>query len=215
MTAEYIAPTSAEIEEIKQGKRETINRVYMANYEFIKRLARGYCNAVRRYSEYLDFAHEVYLNFEKLSFENVRYFVQRVKNIFRLYRIGGKRKEEQLRFSKCGVEMYTLDTPFDNSEDESFVDSIASNFDITEEIEPRPDYSEKIFNYLCGYLAKEQKRVFTEVFWTGKTIAEIAETLNKKASTTGRTREEVFKKFRKNADSIKKWLYETGYYVTA
>ena len=59
MTAEYIAPTPAEIEEIKQGKRETINRVYMANYEFIKRRARGYCNAVQRYSEYLDFAHEV------------------------------------------------------------------------------------------------------------------------------------------------------------
>lgn len=215
MKVEYIAPTHAEIGEIKQGNRDIINRVYMANYELIKRLARGYCNAVRRYDEYLDFTHEVYLNFEKLNFENARFFVNTVKNVFRLFRIGGKHKEEQLRFSKCGVEMYTLDTPFDNSDDEFFIDTVVSNFDVIEELEPRPDYSEKLFNYLCGYLAKEQKRVFTEIFWTGKTIAEIAETLNKNPSTTGRTREEIFKKFRKNAHSLKNWLYEIGYYATA
>ena len=40
MKAEYIAPTPAEVKEIKHGNRETINRLYTANYAYITMLAK-------------------------------------------------------------------------------------------------------------------------------------------------------------------------------
>ena len=57
-------PTLSETKLIHSGDRDLINRYYLANYELIKALARGYCRAVNRYSECMDFAHEVYLNFD-------------------------------------------------------------------------------------------------------------------------------------------------------
>ena len=49
MKADYIAPAPAEIEKIKHGDRETINRYYLANYKYIQRIAKSYCRRTNYY----------------------------------------------------------------------------------------------------------------------------------------------------------------------
>lgn len=217
MKAEYIAPTPAEVKEIKHGNRETINRLYTANYAYITMLAKRYCARVCVFHDWQDLTQEVYLHFDKIDFDSPAYFGHCVYKIFSNYRYGGQRKRQQLKGSKCGEEYYVLDKPIDGEEKEftTIGESLASDFDVIAEIEPRPDVSESLFNYLCGYLAREQKRVFTPFYWTGKTYNEIARELGKNPRTVKRTREEIFKKLRNNADSLKSWLYEVGYYESA
>ena len=70
MRAEYIAPTPAEIEEIKHGNRETINRLYSANYPFILTICKAYCrNAEIKNTLWEDMAQECYLYFEKFELQ--------------------------------------------------------------------------------------------------------------------------------------------------
>lgn len=217
MKAEYIAPTLAEVDEIKHGNRATINRLYTANYAYITMLAKRYCSRVQVFHDWQDLAQEVYLHFDKLEFNTPAYFGHCLYKVFAKYRYGGQRKYEQLKGSKCGEEYYVLDKPIHGEEKEvgTVGESILSDFDVIAEIEPRPDISQSLFDYLCGYLAKERKRVFAQFYWTGKTYKEIAHDLGKNLRTVKRTREEIFKKFRKNADSLKNWLYEVGYYEPA
>ncbi len=210
-------PTLEEQEEIRKGNRETIDRYYLANYAYIQRVAKSYCGRVRFYG-WEDLTQEVYLYFDKIEFNSPSYFGHCLFKIFTNYRYGGQRKREQLRHSKCDEEIYVLDTPISGKEKEvgTIGESIASDFDIIEEIEPRPDITQSLYTYLCALLgnAKERKRVFAQFYWTGKTYNEIARDLGKNPRTVKRTREEIFKRFRNNAESLKNWLYEIGYYVT-
>lgn len=210
-----ILPTADEITAIHNGDREIINRYYLANYEYIKRLAKSYCRRVNYYG-WEDLTQEVYLYFNKIEFDSPAYFGHCLFKIFARYRYGGARKYEQLKNSKCGLEYYVLDQPLKGEEKEitTIGESIASDFDIINAVEPRPDISESLFNYLCGLLgrAKERKRVFAQFYWTGQTYNEIAQTLNKNVYTVKRTREECFKTFRKNGENIKNWLCVAGYY---
>ncbi len=215
MKAKYIAPTPAEIDEIKHGNRETLNRCYIANYAYITMLAKCYCARVSSFHDWQDLTQETYLHFDKIDFDSPAYFGRCIYKIFANYRYGGQRKRAQLKDSKCGEEYYVLDKPIDGEEKEvtTVGESLASDFDIIAEIEPRPDISESLFKYLCGYLSKERKRVFTQFYWTGKTYNEIARDLGKNPRTLKKTREDIFKKFRNNADSLKQWLYDIGYEI--
>ena len=216
MKADYIAPAPAEIEKIKHGDRETSNRYYLANYKYIQRIAKSYCRRTNYYG-WEDLTQEVYLYFDKMSFDSPAYFGRCLYKVFSDYRYGGQRKKAQLKDSKCGIEYYVFDKPIEGEEKEvtTIGESLASDFNMIEEIEPRPDISQRLFDFFCGYLAKEQKRVFAQFYWTGKTYNEIARDLGKNPRTVKRTREEIFKKFRSNADTLKNWLYEVGYYEYA
>ena len=216
MKADYIAPAPAEIEKIKHGDRETINRYYLANYKYIQRIAKSYCRRTNYYG-WEDLTQEVYLYFDKMSFDSPAYFGRCLYKVFSDYRYGGQRKKAQLKDSKCGIEYYVFDKPIEGEEKEvtTIGESLASDFNMIEEIEPRPDISQRLFDFFCWYLAKEQKRVFAQFYWTGKTYNEIARDLGKNPRTVKRTREEIFKKFRSNADTLKNWLYEVGYYEYA
>lgn len=219
MKAEYIAPTPAEVDEIKHGNRATINRLYTANYAYITMLAKRYCSRVPSFHDWQDLAQEVYLYFDKLEFDSPAHFGHCLYKVFVNYRYGGQRKRAQLKDSKCGEEYYVLDKPIDGEETEvtTVGESIASDFDVIGEIEPRSDISQSLFDKLCSGLGREQKRVFEQFYWTGKTYNEIAHDLGKSPHTVKRTREEIFKKFRNfhYADSLKNWLCEVGYYEPA
>lgn len=213
-----VLPTKDEANAIRGGDRETINRFYMANYAYITRVAKSYCRRVNFYG-WEDMAHEVYLHFDKIAFDSPAYFGHDLFKIFAAYRFGGQRKREQLKDSSCGIEICVLDKPIQGEEKEvtTVGESIASDFDIMNEVEPRPDISESLFDYLCGLLgnAEERKRVFARFYWTGETYNEVAQALGKNARTVKRTREEVFKKFRQNSAAIREWLCNVGYYETA
>ena len=213
-----ILPTADEIAAIHKGDRATINRYYMANYRYLQRVAKSYCRRVHYYG-WEDLTQEVYLHFGEISFDTPEYFGHDLFKIFAKYRYGGQRKRSQLKGSKCGEEIYVLDKPIKGEEKDvgTLGEAIESDFDMMAAIEPRPDISESLYAYLCGFLgnAKERKRVFSQFYWTGKTYNEIARTLGKSPRTVKRTREEIFKKFRKNADALKEWLYDVGYYERA
>ena len=213
-----ILPTADEIAAIHKGDRATINRYYMANYRYLQRVAKSYCWRAHYYG-WEDLTQEVYLHFGEISFDTPEYFGHDLFKIFAKYRYGGQRKRSQLKGSKCGEEIYVLDKPIKGEEKDvgTLGEVIESDFDMMAAIEPRPDISESLYAYLCGFLgnAKERKRVFSQFYWTGKTYNEIARTLGKSPRTVKRTREEIFKKFRSNADALKEWLYDVGYYERA
>lgn len=213
-----ILPTADEIAAIHKGDRATINRYYMANYRYLQRVAKSYCRRVHYYG-WEDLTQEVFLHFGEISFESPEYFGHDLFKIFAKYRYGGQRKRSQLKGSKCGEEIYVFDKPIKGEEKDvgTLGEAIESDFDMMAAIEPRPDISESLYTYLCGFLgnAKERKRVFAQFYWTGKTYNEIARTLGKNPRTVKRTREEIFKKFRSNADALKEWLYDVGYYERA
>lgn len=110
-------PTTDETNAICNGDRETINRLYMANFKYIQRLAKSYCRRTNYYG-WEDLTHEVYLYFDKMDFDSPAYFGRCIYKVFSNYRYGGQRKKAQLKDSKCGIEYYVLDKPIDGKESE-------------------------------------------------------------------------------------------------
>lgn len=131
MKADYIAPAPAEIEKIKHGDRETINRYYLANYKYIQRIAKSYCRRTNYYG-WEDLTQEVYLYFDKMSFDSPAYFGRCLYKVFSDYRYGGQRKKAQLKDSKCGIEYYVFDKPIEGEEKEvtTIGESLASDFNM-------------------------------------------------------------------------------------
>lgn len=209
-----ILPTSEEAEKIRAGDNALRAKYYLLNYEQIKRYAVGFCRRIHDFSECDDYAHEVFVEFEKISFENARFFGNDCFKIFRRYHYGDQRKREQLKDGKISREVCTLDALVKGLEKEGDTvgDTIASDIDIHEQAFPRPDISQSLYDFLCENLAREQKRVFELLYWTGDTYNEISEKLGKSPKTVKRTREEIFKKFRNRKDELTAFLTEIGYY---
>ena len=207
-----ILPCAEEIEKIRKGDIKIISKYYLENMDYLRRYVKSFCRRINDFSEFNDYLHEIYLHFEKLSFENERYFGHDCFKVFCNYHYGDQRKRAQLKDGKCSCEEYILDSPVKGMEKEGVTvgDTIAISED---EIfkEENPDISEELYIFLSGFLGKEQTRVFEQFYWTGKTYNEIAETLGKNARTVKRTREEIFKKFRNRKDEIYKFLIANGY----
>lgn len=207
-------PNEEEAENIKNGHKETIEAYFLDNLDYIKRYAKTFCKRINDYSELEDYINEIFINFKSLSFENERYFGHDCFKIFCRYYYGGQRKREQLKGKyACQREEYFLDAPVKGLEKEGSTvgDTIAAEKDILEDIFPKPDITDALYLFLSDYLAKEQKRVFEQFYFTGKTYNEIAEELGKSPKTVKRTREEIFKKFRKNQEELKDFLERVEY----
>lgn len=202
-------PTPAEVEKIRAGDRELINRYYMANLDYIQRCAYNYCRRAWKFQERLDLVHDVYLHFEKLDFDNQRYFGHSLFKVFATYKRGGQRKYEQARSAHAVEVLYILDNPVKELQKEG--DTLADIIPAPEIQEEKPDISAELYAFLSAYLAPEQNRVFERFYWTGATYNEIAAELNKNPRTIKRTREECFKKFRKHTGEIYDFLDSIGY----
>lgn len=208
-----ILPNLEEIEKIKKGDLTFINRFYLDNIEILKRYALSFCRKIHDFSEVEDFLQEVYLHFSKLSFENERYFGHDVFKVFCEYHYGNMRKYYQKRSHGIKSEIYVLDNPVKGLEKtgETVADVIPDTLNVFDVVCFRPDITESLYIFLSGYLAKEQKKVFEQYYYTGQTRKEIAETLKKNDRTVKRTREECFKKFRKHLPEIKAFLIKNDY----
>lgn len=207
-----ILPTAEEAAAIRQGDRELINRYYMANREYIERVAKNYCRRVANFKDWEDLAQEAYLHFAGFELDTPAHFGHCLYKCFALYRWGGQRKYGQAK-SKHAVEVLTiLDSTVKDAETPcTLCDTIPSDFDIYEELEPRPDITDGLYNFLGSYLAPEQKKVFTYLYYTGMTQREIAKATGKAQKTVKRTREVCFRKFRAHADELRGWLERVGY----
>ena len=208
MGAALALPTAAEAERIHAGDRETINRYYMANLDYIQRCAYNYCRRAWRFCEAPDLAQEVYIIFSKLDFDSAAYFGHSLYKAFALYKRGGARKYEQAKSAYAAEVLYILDDPVKGLEKEG--GTIGDCVPVPER-EEKPDISAELFAFLSQYLAPEQKRVFACFYWTGCTYNEVAAYLNKNPRTVKRTREEVFKKFRKHTSEIYDFLESVDY----
>ena len=206
-----ILPTPEEAAAIRQGDRDLIDRYYLLNRKFIEVVAKNYCRRVAYFKDWEDLAQEAYLHFAGFDLDTPAHFGHCLYKCFALYRWGGQRKYEQAK-SKHAVEVITiLDSPVKDAETPcTLCDTIPSDFDIYKEIEPRPDITDGLYNFLCSYLASEQKKVFTYLYYTGMTHREIAKATGKAQKTVKRTREVCFRKFRKHADELREWLADQG-----
>lgn len=201
-------PTEAEAEKIRAGEREIINRYYMANLEYIQRCAWNFCRRAWRNCEVPDLVQEVYTVFERLDFDNAAYFGHSLYKAFSLYKWGGVRKYGQAKSAHAVEVLYILDNPVKGLEKEG--ETIGECVPVPER-EEKPDISAELYAFLSQYLAPEQKRVFSCFYWTGCTYNEVAAYLNKNPRTVKRTREEVFKKFRKHTSEIYDFLESVDY----
>lgn len=201
-------PTTQEIKQIRANDPTTISKYYFANYELLKRYAKAFCRRVNDFRDFDDLLQQLYVDFHTLSFENAHYFGHDCfKSFCRLY-YGDRRKREQLKDGKMLPEITILDKPIQGADKEvcTIGETIASDFDTFIMAFPRPSMDLPLFDFLCGYLAKEQKRVFSEFYWTGQTYNEVAETLGKNVRTVKRTREQCFVKFRQHKQEIQEFI---------
>lgn len=208
-----ILPSDTEIEKILQNDLSVITEFYLKNLEYLKKYVNCFCRRIRDFSEREDILQEIFLNFKTLSFENERYFGQSVYWVFYNYHYGSPKKRSQLSQSKLQREEYILDSLVKGLEKEgtTLIEIIPDDTDIFDLAFPREDISQSLFNFLSKNLAKEQKRVFEQFYWTGSTYNEVAETLKKNPRTVKRTREEIFKKFRNRKEELRKFLVEKDY----
>lgn len=204
-----ILPCKEDMEEIYKQNVMVISKYYLENIEYLKRYVKAFCKRINDFSEFEDYLYEIFINFHKLSFESEKYFGNDCFKVFCNYHYGNQRKRAQIKDGKCSLELFILDDPVKGleNEDVTIADTIATedfNF-------KNPDISEELYVYLASFLASEQKKVFEQFYWTGKTYNEVAETLGKNPRTVKRTREEIFKKFRRYKDDIYEFLLENDY----
>ena len=224
MRAEYIAPTPAEIEEIKHGNRETINRLYSANYPFILTICKAYCrNAEIKNTLWEDMAQECYLYFEKVEFATTPAFIRGVRDTCLYVRWGGERVFNQMRKgNRLGTEILTiLDEPATKNakhSDENLTvgETIPAEFDIIAEIEPPPDYTEKVHDIALKYLTPRQAQAFEYFYYTDLTAREIGQKLGININGVQSLKTGVsgyINRLRKHAEEFRNDLLDVGYEI--
>lgn len=213
----YYLPSPEEAKEIKAGNKGLIDRFYLQNRPYILACARAFYGRRRslgyfvRY-EAIDYVQEAYLHMREFDYDNIRYFAHSLFKMFSKYCYGGSRKYSQLSYLYAvDEEQYILDVMIPNGETETmtFGDTVVAPDMVM--LSPGFEVSENLYKYLSSFLATEQKKVFACFYWTGLTYNEIATLLDKNPRTVKRTREEIFKKFRKRQDEIKRFLDEIDY----
>lgn len=224
MKAEYIAPTPAELDEIKHGNRETINRIYSANYPFILTICKAYCrNNEIKNTLCEDMAQECYLYFDKFEFATTPAFIRGVRDTCVYVRWGGERVFNQMRNgNRLGTEILTiLDEPAikqhrHGGEVETVGETIESNFDVIAEIEPPPDYAEIVHDIALKYLTPRQAQAFEYFYYTDLTAREIGQKLGININGVQSLKTGVsgyINRLRKHADEFRNDLLNAGYEI--
>lgn len=224
MKADYIAPTPAELEEIKHGNRATLNRVYIANYPFILTICKAYCrNAEIKNTLWEDMAQECYLYFDKFEFSSTPAFIRGVRDTCVYVRWGGERVFNQMRNgNRLGTEILTiLDEPATKNakhSDENLTvgGTIPAEIDIIAEIEPPPDYCEIVHDIALKYLTPRQREAFEYFYYTDLTAREIGQKLGLNINGVQSLKTGVsgyINRLRKHAEEFRNDLLGVGYEI--
>lgn len=226
MKAEYKAPTPAEIDEIKHGNRETINRIYSANYPFILTICKAYCrNNEIKNTLWEDMAQECYLYFDKFEFATTPAFIRGVRDTCVYVRWGGERVFNQMRKgNRLGTEILTiLDEPQkahtrngDGYEFETLGETIPADYDLLDEVEPPPDYAEIVHDIVLKYLTPRQAQAFDYFYYTDLTAREIGQEMGININGVQSLKTGVsgyINRLRKHADELRNDLLNAGYEI--
>lgn len=200
-------PTACEIEQIRNNDVAIISKYYFANYEYIKRYATAFCRRLRYFDELEDYIQQIFVEFPRLDFDNARFFGHSCFKVFCEMYYGNLRKRTQLKQGKAKREETIFDAPLKGMQkDVTFGETLSSDFDTYTMAFPCPLLDDVLFEFLSAYFADEQKKVFEQIYWTGQTYNEIADTLHKNVFTVKRTREEIFKILREHKEQIRLFL---------
>lgn len=222
MKAEYNAPTPAELDEIKHGNRNTINRLFTANYSLIVTTCKAYCrNHDIQNTLWEDMAQECYLYFEKFEFATASTFIRGVRDTCVYVRWGGERVFNQMRNgNRHGTEILTiLDEPAikehrHGGDVETLGETIPADIDIIAEIKPPPDYCEIVHDIALKYLTPRQAQAFEYFYYTDLTAREIGQKMGININGVQSLKTGVsgyISRLRKHADELRNDLLNAGY----
>lgn len=210
-----ILPTSEEAKRISRGDKELKDKYYLANYDFIGFVARGYCRNREidiHFSE--DMTQECYLYFEKFKFNNEITFVRSIKDICVFAYFCGERVFHQARQGHCEI-LTTLDNPVhghqDGEEFSTLGELIPSDFDVIEEIEPSISYTDTIFNLLKKELTPRQAEAFGYFYYSDIKAEDVGKFMGIKVSGAQSLKTSYLNYFRRNKEHILAELSAIGY----
>lgn len=179
MKVEPILPTVEEAARIKAGDRELINRYYMANYEFIQVVTRGYCrnSLIEDKSLWEDMVQECYLYFGNFSFDHANALVRSIRDVCVYVRWGGERVYHQVRQGNTEI-LTILDEPIQRetrhgAEPMTLADTIESSFDVLEELEPEESKTDAVFFTLAELMTPREREAFEWFYYSDMTAREV------------------------------------------
>ena len=103
-------PTATEIENIRKGDKQLIDRYYMANYKLIVTVCKSYFYPLPDRKLYEDATNECYLYFSKFNFDTARALVRSIKDVCVYVRFGTEREFHAYRQGNTEV-LTILDAP--------------------------------------------------------------------------------------------------------
>ena len=99
------------------------------------------------------------------------------------------------------------------SEDLFLIDTLAISEEDTFLKNNKNIRSEDFFLFCCLFLAKEQSKVFEQIYWSDLSYREVAEVLSKNVFTVRRTVQEIYKKLRLHKNEIIDFLKTNNYEI--
>lgn len=214
---DIILPTPEEATAIRRGDRTLIDRYYTANYQAILVVCRGYCrdHGIRN-AFWEDMAHDCYLAFESFNFSNVGLFIACIRQVCNWDRFNGNFMT-YLQWYYGDTDFYTiLDEPLRGKlEGKSMTlgDSIASDYDLIEEIEPSPDYSDLVHDIAVKYFSPRERDVFDICYYSSMIIKDVAKKLGVTVGCVGKLKNRYINKLRKHAVDFLLSLLSVGFPV--
>lgn len=170
-------PTATEAEAIRKGDRQLIDRYYMANYKLIVTVCKGYFRYREDPTLYQDATNECYLYFPKFNFAKTHALIRSIKDVCVFVRFGGEKTFHQFRQGNTEV-LTILDAPAVRERRhggavETLGETLESDFDVLEAVEPAPSYTDDVYNAVLEMLTPRQRQAFAYFYYTDMTAQEV------------------------------------------
>lgn len=216
MKYNLVKPSLEEIELIKSKDLKTTNKYYLANYDFIKHIAKSYYHkGIQKLFDYEDMTNEVYLYFYRLSFDNENNFVRSIKNICSYMSLGGERVFHQVQQGKTEI-LTILDEPVSRGgkhggEPLYLSDILGDNKDIVDILYPEKSYTEEIFEIIKQFLSPRQIEAWEYFYYSDITARQVGEEMGININGAQSLKTSGMQKMKKNKDKILELVLDLGY----
>lgn len=213
-----ILPTAEEAAQIRAGNKELQDRYYVQNYDFVCTVCRSYFRHREGCEDmWQDAANECYFYFTKFKFINCFTFARSIKDICVFVRFGGEKSYHQYRQGNTEI-LTILDEPIARERRhggavETFGETLESDFDIMDEVDPPEDFCDKVHDIVAAYLTPRQSQAFDYFYYTNMTAREVGAAMGLGLNGAQSLRYGAREKLKKNAVSILELLRDIGYPV--
>lgn len=213
-----ILPNEEEAKLIKAGDREMINRFYMENLEFIKRVCRCWYSQRGEHEDFWeDAVQEVYLVFPTLKFGSHYQFARTIKDVCIWVFFGTYNEFNKER--RGGIKILTiLDEPIERQrghggEPRTLVDvMIDEDFDIDEVAFPKESFTDKIYEVCKPLLSERERDAFEYFYYTDMTAREVGEKIGVTLNGAQTLKRSAIQRLKRDADIVRDKLVSIGYF---